>query len=154
VKRSIYISRKVLNSDAIKSWAKQQGFTTCLPDDDLHVTVAFDKKKHDWRELPLEAPEKVDVLHPDERAVEEFRGGAIVLEIYSSDLVTRWAELIQSGLHWKWPDYRPHITITYNIPENLDLAKVTPYDGVIELGPEIATEVNWNIRYKIDEDTL
>jgi uncharacterized protein len=143
-----------MNSEAIKDWAKQQGFATCLPDGDLHVTVAFDKKKHDWRDLPLDAPSSVDVLHPDERKVEEFRNNAIVLEIYSVELFARWAELIQSGLHWKWPDYRPHITITYNMPEHLDVSKVTPFDGVIELGPEVATEVIWDVRNKIDEQEL
>ncbi len=154
MKRSIYISRKVLNVEDIRAWARSQGFASCVPAGDMHVTVAFDKRKHDWRDIPLEAPEVVQVLHPDERTVDEFRGGAIVIEIYSAELSARWAELVSSGLYWKWPDYRPHITITWKKPEGLDLSKITPYDGVIELGPEVPTEVVWQMRDRIAEDNL
>lgn len=121
----------------------------------MHVTVAFDKRQHDWRDLPLEDPyEMVEVRDPNERVVEEFRGNAVVLEIYSLELVTRWAELMQSGLYWKWPDYRPHVTITYNAPEGLDVSKITPFCGVIELGPEIISEVVHTWKNKLDEDEL
>lgn len=121
----------------------------------MHVTVAFDHKKHDWRDLPLEEGKAtISIIDPDERKVEEFKNGAIVLEIYSTPLTTRWAELVQAGLHWKYADYRPHITITYAMPEGFDVGNITPFDGVIELGPEIVTEVTWNMRHKIEEDSL
>lgn len=121
----------------------------------MHVTVAFDQNKHDWRTLPLrDVQELITVLHPDERALETFRGGAVVLEIYSRELTVRWAELIQSGLRWKWPDYRPHVTITYNVPETLDLKKIMPFSGVIELGPEVAVEAVFSWKDKHDEELL
>ena len=83
-----------------------------------------------------------------------FKNGAIVLEIYSGPLTARWAELHQSALHWKYPDYRPHITITYNLPEGMDLSKIVPFDGVIHLGPEVTTEVVWNQRNHLKEEDL
>jgi uncharacterized protein len=154
VKKSIYISRKVLNTNEIRDWARLQGFASCVPTGDMHITVAFDKKKHDWRELPLQSPETITVLDPNERRVEEFRGGAIVLEVYSTELTTRWAELTQAGLYWKWPDYRPHVTITYNKPAILDVSKIMPFDGKIELGPEIAVEVVDTWKRSLEEDIL
>lgn len=155
MKSSIYISRKVVNGEDIREWARNQGFATCIPDGEMHVTVAFDHKKRDWRELPLEqADHSISVVDPDERAVSLFKNGAIVLEIYSATLTARWAELHQSALHWKYPDYRPHITITYNLPEGMDLSRITPFDGIIELGPEVATEVVWNQRHHLKENDL
>jgi hypothetical protein len=154
VKRSIYISRKVLNINEIKDWLKQQGLTSCLAEE-MHVTVAFDHKKHDWRDLPIaEGLNEVDVVNPDERSVELFRNGAVVLEIYSTPLHARWGELVQAGLHWKFQDYRPHITLTYTIPEGMDLSRVEPFDGVIKLGPEIATQVVWQAREQLIEEAL
>ena len=154
MKRSVYICRKVVNSDDIKAWAQRQGFASCLPKGEMHVTVAFDHRKHDWRDLPLDAERTVDVIDPDERSVELFRNGAVVLEIFSTPLTIRWAELVQAGLHWKYPDYRPHITLTYNMPEGFDLSKIQPFDGKIELGPEITSSVIWNQRNHQDEDPL
>lgn len=154
MKKSVYICRKVLNSNEIRAWAKEHGFETCIPEHDMHVTLAFDKKKHDWRSLPFETESFVDVEDEDERSVEQFNGGAVVLEVYSQELTARWAELTQSGLYWKWPDYRPHITITYNKPEGLDVSTIPPFDGVIQLGPELVDEVVDTWQDEIDEEEL
>lgn len=152
--KSVYISRKVLNSDEIRAWAKSQGFVSCLPEHEMHITVAFDKKKHDWRTLPFDADSFVDVKDVDERNVEEFRGGAIVLEVYSTELTARWAELTQSGLFWKWPDYRPHVTISYNDQKGLDISKIEPFSGTINLGPEVVDEVLDTWKDRTEEDDL
>ena len=154
MKRSIYISRKVLNGEVIHEWAKTQGFRSCVPQQDMHVTVAFDKRKHDWRDLPLYRDDGIDVVDPDERSVSLFRNGAVVIEIFSTELTARWAELLNSGLHWKHADYRPHITFTYDLPEGLDPLKVAPFDGVIKLGPEVVTDVIWQMRKNINEEIL
>lgn len=138
--KSIYISRKVLNSDEIKAWAKEQGFSSCIPEHEMHITIAFDKKKHDWRSIPFDADSFVDVKTVDERSVEKFKGGAYVLEVYSTELTARWAELIQAGLYWKHPDYRPHVTISYN-DQDIDISKIEPFSGTINLGPEVVDEV-------------
>ena len=153
MKRSIYICRKVLNTDELRAWARAQGFQTCTPEQEMHVTVAFDHKKHDWRDLPLDASPTVAVIDPDERAVSLFKN-AVVLEIYSQELTTRWAELHQSALNWKYPDYRPHVTITFNAPEGMDVSRIEPFDGVIHLGPEITSEVMWNQRLHMNEEPL
>jgi hypothetical protein len=152
VKRGIYICRKVENSCEIKAWARTQGFASCWSD--LHVTVAFDHKKKDWRDLPLEAEPDIAVVDPDDRVVSLFKNGAVVLEIYSRALTARWAELHQSALSWKYPDYRPHITITYQIPEGMDVGRIQPFDGVIKLGPEVISEVVWNQRTQVQEEDL
>lgn len=139
MKRSIYICRKVLNSNEIREWAKAQGFISCLQDSDLHVTVAFDYKKHDWSKIPLSQLDRVEVAGAT--SVAEFRRGAIVLTLDCDTLQGRWQQLCDWGLRWKFKDYRPHITITYQLPEGMDPAAVKPFSGKVILGPEVLVEV-------------
>lgn len=138
----------------MKVWARDQGFTSCLQASAMHVTVAFDRQLHDWNKLPLIGPKEIIITEPDERSVAIFKGGACVLEVYSTELTTRWAELVQSGLYWRWNDYRPHITITYNIGPGFRPSKILPYPGVIVLGEEHAVEVSQTWVNSLDEEPL
>ncbi len=128
--RPIFVSRKVLNSEDIIQWMREQGFHSYIGD--MHVTIALDKIGCDWRSLPTDETDiLVDYEH---RSVELFGDGAIVLEIHSTDLITRWSELLLCGLHWAWEEYRPHITLSYD--SETCIQGIIPYSGEILLGPE------------------
>jgi len=73
--------------------------------------------------------------------------GAVVLFFASSELSWRHHEIVEAGASWDYESYQPHITLTYNPPEGLELDDVEPYRGPITLGPEIFEEVN-------DEDSF
>ena len=49
--RTLYVSRRVLNAGAIIDWAKDQGFETTLPAEDLHVTIAYSRTPVDWMKV-------------------------------------------------------------------------------------------------------
>lgn len=74
------------------------------------------------------------------RAVERFDGGAVVLRLDSPELQRRWRELRDAGASWDYPDYRPHVTITYD-GDGVDLDAVEPYAGPLIFGPEEFAEV-------------
>jgi hypothetical protein len=154
VKKSIYISRPVVNTQEIEMWMRQQGFTSCLHGSSMHVTVAFDHRLHDWDALPLDTNPYIEVREPDERSISIFKGAATVLEFYSQELIARWGELVQSGLVWRWPDYRPHITLTYNTPLGFRPSRVMPFPGVIVLGPEEPVEVTSKWANSLEEHPL
>ncbi len=144
MKQDIYISRKVLNQTDIEDWARNAGFTSMMPLESLHVTVVYCKLKVDWDLVSRDEPEMIEVPECDphqdceeDRAVHQFDGGATVLEIFSDDLLMRNEELRSLGIHSKFPDYRSHITITYEKPDDLDVESIEPYRGPIFLGPEI-----------------
>jgi hypothetical protein len=137
-KKTLYVSRPVLNRDAIRLWAKKAGFESCLPPEDFHVTIVYSKKMFDWNKS--EPDINIVYIEPakEDRSVEQFGGGATVLEIDPSPLLPRWEELISLGAHSKFDSYRSHITISYHgMP-----SKVIPYTGEIILGPEVWQEVN------------
>lgn len=130
---NIYISRKLLNTQDILDWAKEQGFETTLDPDEFHVTQVYCKKPVDWSSI--EPSDEMILVQDDERSVERFDGGATVLEFHSDELKDRYTELGKLGIQSKYPDYRSHVTITYET--DLDPHDITPYNGPLIFGPEI-----------------
>lgn len=136
----LYVNRPVLNAAEIIAWAKAQGFEQTITPDDMHVTVAFSKAPVDWMKAGEAYSNREDggvtVRPGGPRMLETFGQGAVVLAFNSSDLSWRHMSLREIGASWDWPEYQPHITITYNSGD-LDLSKVEPYRGQIILGAEI-----------------
>jgi hypothetical protein len=71
--------------------------------------------------------------------------GAVVLFFASSALAWRHEDIGRAGASFDYDEYQPHVTITYEAPEDLDLRAVEPYRGKLVFGPEIFAEVvdNW-----------
>ncbi|WP_223815957.1 anti-CBASS protein Acb1 family protein, partial [Pseudomonas chlororaphis] len=143
--RTLYVSRKVTNGAAIIAWAKSQGFETTVPAEDLHVTIAYSRSPVDWMKVgdPWSGNSKGELsLAPGgARLIDKFGEGTVVLLFNSSELSWRHASIVEAGASWDWPEYQPHITFTYD-PGSVDIDKVEPYRGAIELGPEIFEELD------------
>ena len=144
VPRTLYVSRNVVNAAEILRWAKSQGFTSTLAAADLHVTIAFSRAPVDWMKVGDswggDSKGQVTVAPGGARLMEQF-GDATVLLFNSSELAWRHMSIKEAGATWDWPEYQPHITVTYE-PGDIDLSKVEPYRGQIVLGPEIFAEVD------------
>lgn len=138
--RTLYVRRDVLNADEIVKWAKEQGFETTLPADDMHVTIAFSREAVDWMKMGEAWQAEVKIASGGPRLMERF-GDARVLLFSSSELSWRHEEMKRHGASWDHDDYQPHITISY-AEDAPDLADVEPYRGEIILGPEIFEEIN------------
>ncbi|MDP5631304.1 DUF1073 domain-containing protein [Pseudomonas aeruginosa] len=153
--RTLYVSRRVLNSGAIIDWAKDQGFESTLPAEDLHVTIAYSRTPVDWMKVTqawtVKPNGNLTCSAGGPRLVEQFDKGAVVLLFNSSDLTWRHVEIRDAGASWDWPDYQPHITFTYQ-PGSVDLDQVEPYRGVIELGPEVFEEIDGGRADRLDEE--
>jgi phage-related protein (TIGR01555 family) len=140
--RTLYIRRDVLNASEIVEWAKGQGFETVQ--DGLHVTIIHTRTPMDWikvgQDWSIEDDGKLTIAPGGPRLMERF-GEAVVLQFASSRLTWRHEDIKRMGAETDYPEYQPHVTITWAAPD-IDLAKVEPYKGRIELGPEIFEEVN------------
>jgi hypothetical protein len=141
--KTLYIKKPVLNADALRDWAKAQGFKTTLPADDMHVTLAFSKTPVEWAKVLDKGGDHLTQDGGSEgRSIEPLGDkGAIVLRFESPALTERWQQILDAGASWDHDGFRPHVTITYDAGD-LDLSKVTPYDGLIELGGEVRAEVD------------
>lgn len=144
--KTLYISRPVLNAEAIVEWALKVGFKTTLPPEDMHVTVAFSKTPVRWSTLQRDT---VDIKIPySKRQVTRLGENATVLKFESAYLYFRWRTLCEGGCSWDWPTYQPHITISHQA--NIEY-EVIPYDGLIHLGPESPfkeLDLNWQNKIK------
>lgn len=155
--RTLYVSRSVLNAREIIAWAKGQGFSSTVPAEDMHVTVAFSRAPVDWMRVGTEWPGpdgKGEVRIPPggARLVEPLGDkGAIVLLFNSSELSWRHEDIKRAGASWDFPEYQPHVTITYD-GTGVDLDEVEPYRGPILLGPEIFAEVDDDWETKVREE--
>lgn len=135
--RTLYVRRDVTNVKQITDWARGQGFEDIV--EDLHVTIVYSKQPVDWMAVGSAWEEEVRVPPGGARIIEKFDGGAQVLLFNSNHVRWRHEEMVSLGASSDYPDYQPHITISY--VDHPDLASVEAYLGPIELGPEIFEEV-------------
>jgi phage-related protein (TIGR01555 family) len=148
--QSLYVSRKLLNAAEFIRWAKGQGFETTTPPEELHVTIAFSRQPVDWMKVgqdwSSDKDGKLTVGAGGPRIVQKLGGkGAVVLLFQSYDLKWRHDAIKEAGASFDFDEYQPHVTITYQAPEGLDLSKVEPYTGPLVFGPELFAQVvdNW-----------
>jgi PBSX family phage portal protein len=142
--RKLYVSRAVTNAGELIAWAKNQGMSTCLPPEAMHVTVCYSK-----------TPFNVRGLWPDKNAI-NCTGGkrelaefgpekdTVVLVFESESLQMDHKMYMQAGASFDFPEYRPHVSLTMKKPKNLAVQKIIPYDGVISLGPEQWDDIHPN----------
>lgn len=151
--RTLYVRRDVLNADEIRTWAKAQGLDTVQ--DGLHVTIIHTRTPLDWikvgqaGEWSSEDDGELMIAPGGPRLMERF-GDAVVLQFASSRLTWRHEDIKRLGAVTDYPDYQPHVTITWNAPD-ADLSKVEPYRGKIVLGPEQFDEVRDDWQSGINE---
>lgn len=153
--RTLYVRRDVKNSKDIISWAKGQGFKTTLPADELHVTIMYSKSPVDWmkmgQDFSMDSKGEITIQEGGARLVEPLgTEGAVVLMFSSTTLSWRHQDMKNNGASFDWPEYQPHITISYEAGD-LDLKKVEPYRGKIVLGPEVFEEVKEDWMDNVEE---
>jgi HK97 family phage portal protein len=153
--RTLYVSRKLLNADEFLDWAKAQGFASTLAADDLHVTIAYSRAPIDWMLVGEEwagadGKGELIVAPGGPRAVEPIgQEGPVALKFASWALTRRNHEIREAGASWDWPEYQPHVTITYDAG-SVDLSKVEPFRGSLRFGPEIFAEIDENWKPRAD----
>jgi HK97 family phage portal protein len=144
--RTLYVSRKLRNGADFIAWAKRQGFAAPLAESDLHVTIAYSRARVDWMRAgqDWESDRNGDLVVPPggPRIVERLGSeGAIVLKFASWALARRHHEICEAGASWDYPEYQPHVTITYD-GAGVDLSTVEPFRGPLIFGPEIFEELD------------
>jgi hypothetical protein len=112
----IYISRPVLNADAWVKWMEKFGVPNPLPADQMHVTVIASRK--DLRTRPMQ------MTHTVFTSGEFYPGHVAFFGPEANVLAYTWAcdwtltdrhyALQSMGATSDWPEYRPHITLSYD----------------------------------------
>lgn len=147
---SLYVNRPLINSHDIITWAKEQGIKHTLQPKDFHVTIAYSTKHVDWSKIK---PETTGLyVNAKETHLEVFQNKILVLRFNSPSLNDRWKELRNHGCSWDFPDYKSHITISYDFTG--DYKHIKPFSGKLVFGPEEFAEIDENWKTKLKENTI
>lgn len=158
----IYMYRPVMNAEMLRDWAREQGFTSTLPVDDMHVTVVFSRTPFSAELSSMAGAAKSGapihgnnvVIRGGNRTVARLGDkGAVVLKIDSRELQEEHGYFRDMGASWDYPEYLPHITLTYK-GMSVDTEQMRPFTGDIVLGPLMAKALNTNWDSEIVEEVL
>lgn len=149
--RSLYVSRKVLNAAEILKHYDDQGIEFLVNAGDMHVTVTYSRTPVDWMRMGESWSGELVVSAGGARLMEVFgpNKDTAVLSFASSELVWRHDAMIEAGASWDWPEYQPHISVSYEFDG--DIKAIEPWRGEIRLGPEIFEEINEDWKSKVSE---
>ena len=154
--RPLYVQRKLLNAADLITWAKDNGFTSTLAADDMHVTVLYSRSPVD----PMKMGEswsgddqgRIRVKPGGPRAIERFGENAVVLLFASWELESRHRSMVEAGGSHDFDEYHPHVTLSYEVPADVDLAAIKPYAGALEFGPELFEPLDLDWKRKVVEE--
>lgn len=144
IQKTLYIYRPLINGYDLHHWAQEQGISI-LSEDILHVTLAYSRGGlENWSEAIESDSTYYCNSDPAHLRHLDFFGkekSVLVLKLNAPELVKRWEELIATGTQWDWPNFQPHVTLTYEA-KDMDLNLITPYHGELIFGPEVCVEIN------------
>ena len=143
--RPLYVSRKVLNAAEILAHYRGQGIGDLVAAADMHVTITYSRQPVNWMAMGEAWGSELTVNAGGARLMEAFGESkdTAVLAFVSSSLSWRHEEMVRAGATWDWPEYQPHVSISYAFTGDIDA--IEPWRGEIKLGPEIfeALDENW-----------
>lgn len=157
--KPLYVRRDVVNAAEILAHFERQGVKNLMPKSELHVTILYSKVPVDWMKMgsTWAGDENGNLTIPPggPRHISLFGGDAVVQEFVSHDLTWRHEGMIENGASSDHPEYRAHITISYD--PGVDIESIEPWRGRILLGPEIFEEIDEDWKAKVlakDGNTL
>jgi len=111
-----------------------------LNGDDLHTTVMYSTKHiPEYEELGNIEPtwhghfSHYDIFGDD--------NNVLVMVYTCPDLTSRWETLRSYGATWDYPDFYPHITLSYDASE-FDVDSLPPYNGPINITREYGEDLD------------
>lgn len=155
--RTLYVRRDLLNADVVRDHYKAQGLGAMTPADEMHVTIAHSSAAVDWMKVGS------DWTSDEKGRLRVVPGGARMHELFGKDKTTlvllfncsslswRHEDIKNVGASWGFPDYQPHVSLTYSwsggdFPE--------PYTGELLFGPEVFEEVSDAWKSTLKENVL
>lgn len=124
-KKPLFVGRKVEKESAVKlrKFAHELGLTSALPVEDMHMTVVFSKTEVNWHDLEADNKKIIVTLSHLEMLGQNKDVLALNIKDYPY-LNRRNKYYLDNGATSDWPDYKPHITLSWKASGlNVDLTK-------------------------------
>lgn len=112
------------------------------PNDDLHTTTIYSRKKISFNALgEFKTPIKVS---PKSYSFDLFGEDkdTLVLKFKSDFLKMRWQIAMDLGATYDFPEYKPHVSLSYKVPKDFDLSSLPLPDFALEIVEEYTKELS------------
>lgn len=150
--RTLYVRRDLLNAEEVRKHFKAQGLSSMVEAAKMHVTIAFSRTPVDWFKMGEAWTDDADgrlVVSKGGPRMLDLLGAnkeVLVLLFACQRLTWRNQDMRDMGASWDYPDYNPHVSLSFDLPEErIDrmtlVDQMTPYQGELIFGPEIFEEV-------------
>lgn len=146
--KPLYVRRQLLNAGEVIDHFKEQGFETLCQAEDMHVTQMYSKGAVGWDTFT--AHRNIITVGVGRRSCAKLGDNATVMKFESFKLRSRFRQFMDGGCTYDYPNYQPHITLTYS-NHGLNLPAVEPFHGDLILGPEIFEEIETDWREALVE---
>jgi 2'-5' RNA ligase len=123
-------------SQAIQDYCKENSIPEPIDPEDMHVTICYSLvPKPDY---PVDSNRKFINKDVKGRSFDVFGDdkNCLVLKIRSNTLNQMHQRALDSGLTHTYPDFTPHITFSYGLPQGFDASKLPPFDQDIHFRDE------------------
>jgi len=129
----LYASREVepTSAEMLAAWIHDNNIPNPISTTNMHVTVVHTKS-----DLPNWQPDRrVLTVKPSTYSIDKF-GDVLVLRFRSQELAMQNQKARALGAVMTYPEYHPHITLSYKVPPTFDWTSLRPPPIYIELDPE------------------
>ena len=148
-KKPTFVAVRLDGPSADEIMKLSKGVDNRTPRGEIHITVAYSKKP-----ISIEALGKLDPpisVKPKHYSIfkSQTGGNCLVLEVESEGLTARHNEIMKDyGASYDFPDYKPHVTLSYDCGIAFDINSLPKVETIPELFAvqEYATELDeeWN----------
>jgi len=129
--KGLYVGVK-LSDDTVKrivAYCKKAKIPNVLDPKEFHSTLAYSRKPvNDF--VPNEKikekgiPNKFEVWPSDPNAFKEDKTYCLVLKYDSDYMQNRFDEIMKMGATYDYDEYRPHVTLSYDVGKDFDIKKL------------------------------
>ena len=134
------------SAEALHAWMDMNDIPAPVPAKDLHTSVITAKN-----DVPEYKPDRRSLkIRPGSYALQRL-GQALVLRFKSSEMTQQNSRAEHMGAKMLWPQYIPHVTLTYNLPTSFDLQGFRLPPFYLEFEPEQVKEFDGSYAHSVRE---
>jgi hypothetical protein len=133
VQGGLYSFRKLnaVSAKLLYEWMLDNAIPNPTMQGELHCTVVYSET-----DIPGYCPDPTSImLNPATYSV-QILNTALVVRFKCDTLEAQWQRAMNMGGRSKYPTFIPHITLSYQVPEDYDLAELKPPPSFLVLAEE------------------
>lgn len=133
---TLYCRRDLVNVEEVRRWFEKQGIKEFAPDP--HVTICYSKRRFFW---PKPDRQKIVVPYSEQRVCHMLGSDDPPAKVMTlgpnKELLQDHIYFRAAGASHDFSEYIPHLTITYEAMNPIEVSGLVPFPFDIVLGPQV-----------------